>query len=351
MKLQWLHPFTWMEGLRHATPKMPVSEAAGVTATNFFCGAIIVVANAGNYLDNRTWLLALVLAGLLALIAIPIWRTTWRPARPDPLRQERAAGQLLVSAAKLYARYALTMLSITFVVLVVGWAVTRSLQLAADRTDVHIAINLTTPGIDSFSSFLVFAPGYPIFLFLIGSPIVALLRRVDGHEPALPWAAIREVVPLIPRLFGAFLLALIVVGFLGTTVILLPFAILKAVDWTFAGQEIVFAKRGVRDALSASTKHVRGRWWGVAAVDLALCFVGAVLGPLIGALLIIFTDAPLWTVNLAALVLFGLALPFMMTTLTLMWLDPRTQEEQAPRAWRRLLGRDRSAPVPATDAS
>jgi len=97
----------------------------------------------------------------------------------------------------------------------------------------------------------------------------------------------------------------------------------------------VFEKWKARDALSASTKHVRGRWWGVAGVDLAIFLVGMVLGPLIGALFIIFTDAPLWTVNVAGLVMFGFALPFMVITLTLMYLDPREQREGAVGVWRR----------------
>lgn len=95
----------------------------------------------------------------------------------------------------------------------------------------------------------------------------------------------------------------------------------------------MFEKRKARDALSASTKHVRGRWCGIAGVDLAMFLVGVMLGPLIGALLIIFTDAPLWTVNVAGL--FGFALPFMVITLTLMYLDPRKQREGAVGGWRR----------------
>jgi hypothetical protein len=340
MKLQWRQPFTWMEGLRHSSPKMPVSDSAGVTATNFFCGAIVVVADVGNFVGNRTWLVVLILAGVVALTLVPMLRTRWRPARPEPLRQERSGGQVLRVAGVLYWRWALTLLSIVAVILVIAANVTRVLQVVADHAGGDFTVNLTSPGIDSVSTFAVFAPAYPIFLFLTSAPLVAVLRRIDAGEPAVPWAALREIVPRLPSLLWAWFLALLVVGLLHATVIGIPFAILKAVDWTFAGQEIVFEKRKARDALSASTKHVRGRWWGVAGVDLAIFLVGVVLGPLIGALLIIFTDAPLWTVNVAGLVMFGFALPFMVITLTLMYLDPREQREGAVgvrrrfRAWR-----------------
>lgn len=171
--------------------------------------------------------------------------------------------------------------------------------------------------------------------FLTGAPLVAVLRRIDARERAGPWAALREIVPRLPSLLWAWFLALLVVGVLHATVIGIPLAILKAVDWTFAGQEIVFEKRKARDALSASTRHVRGRWWSVAGVDLAMFLLGVVVGPLIGALLIVFTDAPLWTVNVLGLLTFALALPFMVITLTLMYLDPREQREGAVGVWRR----------------
>ena len=58
---------------------------------------------------------------------------------------------------------------------------------------------------------------------------------------------------------------------------------------------------------------------------------------MIGAVLIIFTDAPLWTVNLAGLVTFGLLLPFMVVTLTLMYLDPRSESVPEPGSWRQRL--------------
>jgi hypothetical protein len=233
------------------------------------------------------------------------------------------------------------------VILGVAFGITRLLQLLADHTGVRIGINLGEPGIDSFSTFVIFAPAYPLALLLVGAPIVAVLRRIDAGEPTGPVAVFRELVPLLPRLLWVEVLSTAAVGVLAATVVGIPFAVKKGVDWTFAGQAIFFERLNAREALRASTQSVRGRWWRVAGVDLALFVVGAVVGPLVGALLIIFTDAPLWTVNLSGLLLFGLALPYMIITLTLMYLDPRTSEERAPRALRRRLFLRRERPVPA----
>jgi hypothetical protein len=367
MKLQWRQPFTWMQDLRHSSPRMPVSEGAGVTTTSFFCGTMTDLAGFGNFLGDRNWLVGLIVLGLLALTLIPILRTTWRPARATPLRQERAAGQLLRAAAILYRRYALSMLALVAVALLLAIALSRTSDLIETYTGVDLNLNISDPGIDNFLTLIVFAPAYPLSLVVASSPLVALLRRIDAGERAVPWAALREIVPLIPRLFCAIGLAILAIGLMSITVILIPLAVLKAVDWTFAGQEIVFGKRNdpprpnglwrrfrfsvrrARDGLRASTRHVRGRWWSIAGVDLALFFVGAVLGPIVGTILILVTDAPLWSVNLIGLAVFGAALPYMTSTLTLMWLDPRRQAAKAPRAHRRRLGlaRRRESRVPA----
>jgi hypothetical protein len=84
---------------------------------------------------------------------------------------------------------------------------------------------------------------------------------------------------------------------------------------------------------------VRGRWWGIAGVDIVLFFLGAVLAPLVAAFLIMFSDFPLWTINALGVAFFGLALPFMVITLTLLYLEPREQVEPSASSWRQRFRR------------
>jgi hypothetical protein len=76
-------------------------------------------------------------------------------------------------------------------------------------------------------------------------------------------------------------------------------------------------------AVLSTVTALSRRWWGVAGVGLALFFVGALAGPLAGALLIALTGIPLWTINFVGLAVFALTLPFMVNAVTLMYLDPR----------------------------
>jgi hypothetical protein len=338
-KRQWEEPFSWMEHLRSSTPKMPVSKGAGATVTDFFCDTVTSLAGAANYLGNRFWLLGLIIVGLVATTVVPVRRTRWRPAEAVPLRKERAAGQLLRVAGILYWRYALTLLSLALVIMLLAVGLGLLLQLISDVTSLEIAFTPGEPGIDGFASFVFAAPAYPLALALVGAPIVAVLRRIDAGEPATPRAALREVVPLLPRLLWVEILGTLAMVGLALTVVGIPYAIKKGVDWTFAGQEVVFRRCKAREALSGSSQRVRGRWWAIAGVDVALFFLGAVLAPMIAAFLIMFTDFPLWTINALGVAFFGLALPYMVTTLTLLYLEPREQPEPSAGTWRQRLRR------------
>jgi hypothetical protein len=328
-----------MDGLRTSTPKVPISQSAAVTATHFFCQAIIKIAAASNYVGGNTWLLALLALALAAAVVVPMRRTRWHPVETETLAGERATGQLLRAAGRLYVRRAPPMLALALIVAAFTAAVVYVERLLADRTVLPIDLAFADPRLDNLAGVVVAAPAYPLVLVLVGSPFVVLLRRVDAGEPADVWPTIREVVPLLPRLLLLELIAIVCLLLLALTVVGLPLAIKKAVDWTFGAQEIVFHDRRARAALAESTRRVRGRWRAVAAVDVALFFVGALLGPLVGSVLIVFTDLSLSTINAVGVAIFAIALPYMATALTLLYLDPRTQAEVQPSAWsRRVAG-------------
>ena len=53
-------------------------------------------------------------------------------------------------------------------------------------------------------------------------------------------------------------------------------------------------------------------------------------GPLIGALLILLTDAPLPLLNVVAGVIYSIAIPFVAVTTTYVYMDARTRVELEP---------------------
>ena len=75
---------------------------------------------------------------------------------------------------------------------------------------------------------------------------------------------------------GCHLLRTVIIGLLMLSVIGIPVAVRKYVDWQFIQQTIFFEDASIRGALERSTDVVRGRWWRTARVTLFFFLVSMV---------------------------------------------------------------------------
>jgi hypothetical protein len=85
--------------------------------------------------------------------------------------------------------------------------------------------------------------------------------------------------------------------------------------------------RSALDALRRSSALVRGRWFRVASLVGAGAVIALAAGPLLGALLILLTDAPLPLLNVVAGVVYSLVMPFVALTSSYVYFDSRVREE------------------------
>src|SRR5262249_53730744 len=80
-------------------------------------------------------------------------------------------------------------------------------------------------------------------------------------------------------------------------------------------------------ALRRSPRLVRRRWFKVASLIVAGGALVLVLGPFIGALLILGTSAPLWVVNVIAGVIYAVTMPLVAITTSYVYFDARVRHE------------------------
>jgi hypothetical protein len=116
------------------------------------------------------------------------------------------------------------------------------------------------------------------------------------------------------------------------TVFLIPVAIWLAVRWALLAQVVVLEEHGRsgRENLRRSAELVRGRWLRVASLVVVGAALALVAGPLLGALLIILTSAPLALLNVVAGIVYALALPFVALTTSYVYFDARVRSELEP---------------------
>jgi hypothetical protein len=155
---------------------------------------------------------------------------------------------------------------------------------------------------------------------IASAALIAFVRNLErGGPPGFrgAWSALSG---RLWRLIAVQLVATVLVLALAVTIIGIPLALRKFVDWQFAQQEVLYEDRSIRDALRGSASLVRGHWWHTAAVAGTFWVLSEIPGPflLFG---LLFTTLPLSTVNIIGSVVAAVLLPYIQVGRTLLYLD------------------------------
>jgi hypothetical protein len=165
---------------------------------------------------------------------------------------------------------------------------------------------------------------------LVQAAMACALVELDAGRPVSPVRAYRLALTRGRPLLGGLGLAVVVWVLLDATAILLPVAIWLAVRWMLLAQAVELEGCSATGGLRRSYQLVGGRWFRVASLTGIGAVVTIAAGPLLGALLIFLTDAPLPLLNLVAGVVYALAMPFVALTTTYLYFDARVRVALAP---------------------
>ncbi len=329
-KTVWRVPFTWMDGTRSASARVPEGSLFGPSVASVFCGSVAQVSGFLN-LAAKTAPGALAIALVIALlIFVPIRLTRWRPVELEPLRKPRALGQLLLASGRLYWRHfaALVLIALTSVAIIAGvnyveFLLRRALGTSGSAASVvdsgpGLAISTTASIARSIAS-------------PIGSAaVIAFVCSLERDQDLSYGATWRAVGGRLWRVIAVQLLILILLIGLAATIIGIPFAVRKFVDWQFAQQEVMFESRSIRESLRGSTRIVRGHWWHAAAAVALLWLISQIPGPPLGFALLLTNVSP-GMLNLIGSLVFMLLFSYVGVGRTLLYLDLAARERSEPR--------------------
>ena len=122
-------------------------------------------------------------------------------------------------------------------------------------------------------------------------------------------------------MFGALLVAALVVSLLTSSIFLLPIAVWLAGRWALLVPAVAIEHVSSLRALRRSRRLVRGRWFKVASLIVAGGALALLAGPVVGVLLILLTDAPFWLANVVAGVLHAVTMPLVALTSVYLYFD------------------------------
>jgi hypothetical protein len=331
LKQQWTEPIEWAEGWRDRSYAVPTGGLFGTGATDLFCDAVARGSGALVRLLREPALTLLVLGTLLALLAFAVVRATWTPVAPLRLARRRSWGQILSAAGRMYVGRAplflgigLVLIPLSFVITIVHTLVLGGLGLFGVDTTGESA---------GWLVLLILAIGTTLTLLglaLVQAAVVCALVRIDAGDKIGPLHAYRLALQRIRPFLRGLAVAVAIWVLLTTTAVLIPIAVWLAVRWSLLAPVVELEDRSGLDALGRSAQLVRRRWIRVAS----LVGVGAALaiaaGPLLGAVLIFLTNAPLPLLNIVAGVVYALAMPFVGLTTAYVYFDARTRHELEP---------------------
>ena len=331
LKEQWTEPITWAEGWRDRSYAVPTGGVFGTGATDFFCSAVETGSQAlVQLLRDPTW--TLIVLGALAVLAIyGITRTTWRPGAPLRLGRRRSWGQILVAAGRMYVSRAPLFLGIGLVLIPIGIVVSVLQALLVGGFGL-VGVDATGEGAGALALLVV---GVGTVLTFVGLGLVmaataCALVAIDEGRPVGPVDAYRIALARFRPLLIGIAISVGAWIVLSATVVLLPVALWLIVRWALVAPVVELERLTGRESLRRSAELVRGHWLRVASLVGLGAAIAILAGPLLGALLIFLTDAPLALLNVVAGIVYTLAMPVVALTTTYVYLDLRTRHELEP---------------------
>ena len=333
LKRQWTEPIGWSDGWRARSYAVPTGGVLGTGATDFFCDAVAAGSRALIQLIRNPLPTLLVLGGLLALAIFAGTRTRWRPAAPLRLGRRRSWGQILTAAGRMYTRRAPLFLGTGLLFIPLGLLIALVQALVLGGFGL-LGVDTTGESAGALA-LLVVAVGTTVTMLGVGlvqAAVACAVVQIDEGQSVGPVHAYRLALAKLRPLLGALALAVVVCVVLAATWFLIPLAVWLAVRWSLVAQTVELESRSGLGALRRSAELVRGRWLRVASLVGAGAVLALATGPLLGALLIFVTDAPLALLNLVAGVVYALTVPFVALTTAYVYFDARARAELEPRA-------------------
>jgi hypothetical protein len=330
LKNQWTKPITWSEDWRDRSYAVPTGGAFGTSTTDFFCSAVASGSRALAQLLANPLPLVVFVGVLLGLLIFAAVRATWTPVAPLRIARRRSWGQIISASARMYVKRPALFLGLGVLLVPIAVVITLVQWLLLGVLELLGSVSGEAAGAWAFLSVVVGTTFVLLGLGLVQAATACALAEIDADRPVGAWRAYRLALRRIRPLLGAIALYVLVWVVLTSTVFLIPIAIWLAIRWCLAAPVVELEDHRPFPSLRRSAELVRGRWIRVGSLVGVSGAVALISGPLLGAILIFVTDAPLALLNVFAGVVYALAMPFVALVTSYVYFDSRARVELEP---------------------
>jgi hypothetical protein len=336
-KLQWEQPFTWAENVeRNRSFTVPGSAHAGLDSSDIFCSGVTAASELLDWIYASKWVAFAVIGLLMALLVLAVVLTRWRPAPLRPLEQRRAAGQILRVAFRVYRldwRTLFVVSALVFPLAFLAALLAHALLNLGPAQDLVEALGRETLLTVHLYVFFLAAIEVAVLGLAIAATAVAVSSLRLGAEHVGTKGAYRHAVHNAGPLAGVLLRVAGIPLFLAGTIVGIPVAIWYLGRTTVAIPACVIEDLDTRAAIRRSKRLVGTHFWRVSALTTLTVALALLVGPLVGAVVLLETHLPVLPANVIGVAISAAVMPIVGITITLLFLDLRArgrEDEPAP---------------------
>jgi hypothetical protein len=334
-KLEWEQPFTWAESAeRTRSFTVPGSAHAGLDSSDIFCSGVTAASELLDGIYASQWVGFAVIGLLLALLVLAVVLTRWRPAPLRPLEQRRAAGQILRVALRVYRldwRTLFVVSALVFPLAFLAALLAHALLNLGPGQDLVEALGRETLLTVHLYVFVLAAIEVAVLGLAIAATAVAVSSLRLGAERVGTTGAYRRAVHSAGPLAGVLLRVAGIPLFLAATIVGIPVAIWYLGRTTVAIPACVIEDLDSRAAIRRSKQLVGRHFWRVSALMTVTVGLALLVGPLVGAFVLLETQLPVFPANVIGLAISAAVMPIVGITITLLFWDLRARGREHAR--------------------
>jgi hypothetical protein len=305
---KWTNPFGAVENWRDSSIKVPDSNTLGPNTADFFCGISAAGSKVLILYGVYPWasiIFALAIVFIVVLLLVKI--------------------RFVVGAAwHVYRPHWLTFLGIGLLAIPIGIIFNEFEYLLTKYPPGEWFVKLfnDTDSARLTMSLLVFVVQQVAMLLLISPAVIEAVGEIrEGEQPRV-FRSYRLGFENFWRLLGALIILVVFLTVLSVSIIGIPVALWLLVRWQFFAQAVILdGASSSRESIDQSSEVVKGKWWLAFGASLALQLVGALPGPVIGVVLLIFRGKSVEYANSVSSIIYAVLIPIVVIGLTIIYLE------------------------------
>jgi len=314
---KWIEPVSWTDGLRTESLTIPNQQTFGVGPSAFLCSAAEMGGSVMKVIPNLSQVVASATIGFFVLLLL-ISFLTWR---------------FVKRAAWMYVRYFYIFLFSSLLLLPVATLAGAIQQFLVDHPIEGFGLTLTTGSSLSGTLGLI----TQLFLVSLVAPgVIYATARISNKESVNFFTAVSRTVKDVLKVAGANLYNFLVVLLLTITIVGIPFAIYRAIQWAYSTHAVVLDGSTPRKARNVSRNVIKGDWVRTLGMAALVTYVAVLPGPIIGLILTLTNTVSLRMAGTISSLIFAVIYPITIIASTLYYL--RRKEQHTERIAQGLVG-------------